>query len=167
MTSIWRPSVDSSFNSAALAYAFGPQVRWNIFNGGRISNAGSCRERAHGAVLEPLRTNSVAGGPGNRIGHGRLCAGNPTNEKLKEAVNAAERSVEQSQVLYKSGLSDFQSLLDMERDLFQQQNLQAVSEGTITQDIIAIYRALGGGWDDGTLTPRTASAAVPAQSSQP
>jgi NodT family efflux transporter outer membrane factor (OMF) lipoprotein len=155
------------FNSAALAYAFGPQVRWNIFNGGRVRN----QVRA-----EKIRTEQAL----NRYEQTVLLAVQETesamvayaqeiqrNQKLKQAVKAAERSVEQTQVLYKSGLTDFQILLDMERDLFQQQNFQAVSQGMITQDVIAIYRALGGGWDDGTLLPRTAAEADPAANSKP
>jgi outer membrane protein TolC len=37
--------------------------------------------------------------------------------------------------------------LDMERSRFEQQDDFANSEGRVTQDVIRIYRALGGGWD--------------------
>ena len=67
---------------------------------------------------------------------------------LGRAVVAAEASVKQTQTLYKSGLTDFQNVLNMERDLFEQQNLQAASEGEIARRIVDIFRALGGGWQD-------------------
>ncbi len=34
----------------------------------------------------------------------------------------------------------------MERSLFDQEDLFAESEGRVTQNLIAIYRAMGGGW---------------------
>ena len=49
--------------------------------------------------------------------------------------------------LYINGLTDFQNVLDMERSRFEQQDDFANSEGRVTQDVIRIYRALGGGWD--------------------
>jgi outer membrane protein TolC len=49
-------------------------------------------------------------------------------------------------VLYRTGLTDFQNVLDTERSLFEQQDQLAESEGLVTQNLIAIYRALGGGW---------------------
>jgi NodT family efflux transporter outer membrane factor (OMF) lipoprotein len=155
------------FASEALAYAFGPQVRWNIFNGGRVRNEVRAENTRTEQALNRYEQTVLQAVQETESAMVAYAQETQRNERLKEAVKAAGRSVEQSQVLYTSGLTDFQNLLDMERDLFQQQNLQAVSEGTITQDIIAIYRALGGGWDDGTLTPRTASAAVPNRTSQP
>ena len=49
--------------------------------------------------------------------------------------------------LYRTGLTDFQNVLDMERSLFEQQDLFADSEGRVIQNLILIYKALGGGWD--------------------
>ena len=60
---------------------------------------------------------------------------------------AAQRSVELVGVLYKSGLTDFQNVLDMERSLAEQEDRFVESVGFVTQNMIAIYRALGGGWD--------------------
>jgi outer membrane protein TolC len=49
-------------------------------------------------------------------------------------------------VLYTTGLTDFQNVLDSERSLFQEQDELANSQGQVTQNLIAVYRALGGGW---------------------
>ena len=34
----------------------------------------------------------------------------------------------------------------MERDLFQQQDLLAASQGRVSQNLVLLYKALGGGW---------------------
>ena len=48
--------------------------------------------------------------------------------------------------LYRTGLTDFQNVLDTERTQFQQQDQLAASDGFVTQNLIRVYRALGGGW---------------------
>ena len=66
-------------------------------------------------------------------------------------MTAAERSVELVLILYRTGLTDFQNVLDMQRSLFEQQDELAESEGQVTQNLIRIYAALGGGWDPADL----------------
>ena len=60
---------------------------------------------------------------------------------------AAQKSVELVSVLYKSGLTDFQNVLDMERSLAEQEDRYVESVGLVTQNLISIYRSLGGGWE--------------------
>ncbi len=48
--------------------------------------------------------------------------------------------------LYRTGLTNFQNVLDMERSLFQQQDALAESQGLVVQNLVRLYRALGGGW---------------------
>ena len=45
-----------------------------------------------------------------------------------------------------SGLADFQSYLDAQRSLVDQQDELAFSEGQVIQSLIALNKALGGGW---------------------
>ncbi len=59
-----------------------------------------------------------------------------------------KRSVELVRVLYITGLTDFQNLLDMERIVFEQQDIQAASQGRISKNLIRLYKAMGGGWDN-------------------
>jgi outer membrane protein TolC len=50
--------------------------------------------------------------------------------------------------LYTSGLTDFQNVLDSERTLFSQQDQTVVSLGRRTAQLIDLYTALGGGWQN-------------------
>ena len=139
---------DNLLNGASQAYGFGPQIRWNIFSGGRIRNQVRAEEaRTRLAVVAYERTVLQA------VGEAETAMTAYVQEKernaiLKRAVEAAAISVDQTQTLYKSGLTDFQNVLNMERDLFQQQNAQASSEGEIALRMIDIFRAVGGGWQD-------------------
>jgi outer membrane protein TolC len=64
-------------------------------------------------------------------------------------VEAARESVDLVKTLYITGLTDFQNVLDMERSLFEQQDDFASSKGIVIQNLIRIYRSLGGGWEVG------------------
>ncbi len=128
-------------------YSFGPTLRWNIFDGGRVRN----RIRAEDARTEQALAryeNTVL----EALEEVENAAVNYTEETqrmefLRDSVVAAQRSVELVGVLYKSGLTDFQNVLDMERSLAEQEDRFVESVGFVTQNMIAIYRALGGGWD--------------------
>jgi hypothetical protein len=67
---------------------------------------------------------------------------------LYRSVSAAQKSADLVRTLYITGLTDFQRLLDMERDLSEQQDRLAASRGTVSQNLILLYKALGGGWDN-------------------
>jgi outer membrane protein TolC len=54
--------------------------------------------------------------------------------------------VELVRTQYMSGLTDFLNLLDAQRALANQQDSYAESEGQVVQNLIALNRALGGGW---------------------
>ncbi len=66
---------------------------------------------------------------------------------LVEAVEASRRSNELSMLQYKEGFSGYQRVLDAQRALFNQQNRYAASQGQAVQSLVALYKALGGGWE--------------------
>jgi len=67
-------------------------------------------------------------------------------DRLYEAVDASNRTVELVRTQYMSGLTDFLNLLDAQRTLASQQDSWAESEGLVVQNLITLNRALGGGW---------------------
>ncbi len=145
------------FKGGSINYGFGPVFRWNLFDGGRIrSNIDAEDARAQQALaryedsvldaLEEVENSMVA-----------YVQENDRRDALARAVTAADEAVKLVNTLYRTGLTNFQNVLDTERDLFEQQDEYATSEGQVTQNLIAIYRALGGGWE-----PRAAAPAVAA-----
>ena len=47
---------------------------------------------------------------------------------------------------YLAGLTNFQNVLDSQRTLFRLQDSLAESEGQLSQNLVFLYQALGGGW---------------------
>jgi outer membrane protein TolC len=72
---------------------------------------------------------------------------------LADATRAAQRSLDIASVQYREGLTDFDRVLDTQRLLFAQQDLLASTRGSLTQNLIALYKAMGGGWEQGRARP--------------
>ena len=70
---------------------------------------------------------------------------------LTKSSFAASESVRLVLILYRTGLTDFQNVLDMQRSLFVEQDQLADSGGLVTSNLIRIYTALGGGWNPDEL----------------
>ena len=66
-------------------------------------------------------------------------------QSLQGAVKAATDAVNISQDLYKNGLADFNNVLDAQRSLLTLAESLTISRGNITLNLIALYKALGGG----------------------
>jgi outer membrane protein TolC len=67
-------------------------------------------------------------------------------QSLSEATQAAQKAVELAQHKYQAGLTDFSDVLDAQRSLLSFQDQLAQSDGTVTSDLVRLYKALGGGW---------------------
>ena len=63
------------------------------------------------------------------------------------SAQAAKRSVELANIQYREGSVDFQRVIDSERVLVTQQDLWTTTRGDIALNLIAVYKALGGGWE--------------------
>lgn len=137
---------DDLFDAGNRTWALGLPVQWNLFDGGRVRNAIALEEaRTEEALVAYEQTvlfaleeveNALVATVQERL----------RRERLAASVEAAERSVELVKTLYGTGLTDFQNVLDAERFLTSQQDALAQSEGLAVQNLILLYRALGGGW---------------------
>jgi multidrug efflux system outer membrane protein len=136
-------------NWDSRAWSFGPAFRWNLFDGNRIrSNIRIQESRAQQALigyeqtvllaLEEVEDAMVA-----------LAEERQRLEALQRSVTAAQKSVELVLSLYRNGLTDFQNVLDTQRALAVQEDQLAQSAGLVAKNLVALYIALGGGWNLG------------------
>jgi NodT family efflux transporter outer membrane factor (OMF) lipoprotein len=134
-------------DSDRQVYSFGPSLRWNLFDGGRIRNqinAEDARTEQALAQYENTVLQALEDVENAAVAYTEEIQ---RREALRRSVEAARQSVQLVNVLYKSGLTDFQNVLDMERSLAEQDDLYVQSVGFVTQNLVRIYRALGGGWE--------------------
>lgn len=147
--------------NVTTSYAYGPAVNWNIFSGGLLWN----RVRANRAaadqaltqyqqiVLAALQEVETAWTAYNHeLDRGR---------SLEVAVDRNRRALALSTQLYTEGQSDFLSVLVSEQALLNSQNALVQSRSAVANNLITLYKALGGGWsDDAALEVSTATPAV-------
>jgi len=143
------------FDSSKQAWAIGPAVRWNLFDGGRVRSAIKAEEaRTEQAFANYENTVFVAI---EEVENAMTAYVEEQirRESLRRSVTAASESVKLVNTLYRTGLTDFQNVLDTERSLFQQEDALAESEGLVSENLVRIYRTLGGGWkaDDDAEAP--------------
>jgi len=132
--------------SASTTWSLVPGLRWSIFSGGKIRNRIRAEEaRTVQALLAYEQTVLLAleQVESTLVAYDREQI---RRDWLVKAVDATVRTVELVRTQYLSGLTDFQSYLDAQRSLFSQQDQLASSEGNVVQSLIALNRALGGGW---------------------
>src|SRR5439155_24402675 len=73
---------------------------------------------------------------------------------LQESVDRSRRAVELANTLYQGGARDFLNVIDAERALALAEDQLVQSDRLIATDLVALYKALGGGWNiEGNAVP--------------
>ena len=70
---------------------------------------------------------------------------------LAQTVASAMRSNELATLRYSEGFSDYQRVLDAQQSLFNQQQRFITAQSQTVRSLIALYKALGGGWEHSIL----------------
>lgn len=69
-------------------------------------------------------------------------------EALDVAVNANRLAVDLAMKLYAAGETDFLNVLSAQRQLLASEDALAQSEQAVATNLVALYKALGGGWEE-------------------
>jgi outer membrane protein TolC len=156
-----------SFSSSDLfqwksrAFQFGPTVRWNIFDAGRIRNNILLQDAVTEESLASYEQTVLSAVEEVESAMAAYVQEVQRREALQRSVTAARASVSLVDTLYRSGLTDFQNVLDTQRSQFSQEDALAESRGLVTQNLIQLYQALGGGWGPATEAPPAVTSTRP------
>ena len=145
--SIGLDSIEAAkfFRREAFMGSIGPSFRWPLFQGGNLVAAMKAAEsRMSEAALKYELAVQTAYGE-TRNAYSSYTQEYHRYQSLQGAVKAAQDAVNISQDLYKNGLKDFNNVLDAQRSLLTLEEALTISRGKITTDLIALYKALGGG----------------------
>jgi multidrug efflux system outer membrane protein len=133
-------------SSAAQAWNVAPSITWSAFDLGSVQARLRATEAYSDAALAQYEqqvllaleeTANAFSDYGKR--QERLVA-------LIRRSDASRAAVQQAAIQYKEGVVDFLILLDAEREHLAAEDSQAKAEVELYQGIVALYRALGGGW---------------------
>ena len=141
------------FSGDALTYSYGPSFVWPFLNYGRIVNNVRVQDSRLQQALVNYRETVIQA---SREAEDAIVSLNWNQEQVKiltEGVVSAQRSNDLSTLRYKEGFSDYQRVLDSQQSLFAQQQRLVSSHGNSVRSLIALYKALGGGWQDQAGVP--------------
>jgi outer membrane protein, multidrug efflux system len=68
-------------------------------------------------------------------------------DALRRSVEDNERSLALAKQLNQAGVVDFLNVLTAEQNLFISQDQLSQSNQAVSTDLVALYKALGGGWE--------------------
>jgi multidrug efflux system outer membrane protein len=139
--------------SASRGYLIGPGISWAAFDLGRVhARVAGSRARADGslAAYEQTVLRALEETENALITHAR------TRDSLSDAAAAAAASQTAARIArarYEGGLVDFLDVLDAERTQLADEDRLAQSRTDAATSLVAVYKALGGGWQ-GAPEPR-------------
>ncbi len=139
-------SVDDLFSSDSKLWGISLPMSWSLYDGGRVrSNIDLQRELTEQRLLEYRQAVLKALAEVQSA----LAAYNNEHQKLaalRTATAATEEGVRLALTQYDTGLTDYNNVMTMQRDLFRLQEQLAASEAQLDYQLIALYKAVGGGW---------------------
>jgi NodT family efflux transporter outer membrane factor (OMF) lipoprotein len=139
--------VRTLYAGSSRVWAVGPSVTWPIFQGGAIAaNVRLQKELTDQASITYRQTvlQALEDVENALVAFGREWE---HRKALNEAVVQYRKAVDLSMQLYTQGNTDFLNVLDAERSLYTSETALSQSKGTISTDLVALYKALGGGWE--------------------
>jgi NodT family efflux transporter outer membrane factor (OMF) lipoprotein len=147
-----QPSKFFSFN--ARQYAAGPGVTIPIFEGGELKATLQLREaqQAEAAVSYQKTVLQAWHDVDNALT--AYQTEQARRDQLVQAVAQNQRALDLAQSRYQEGVADFLTVLVAETSLLSSQLQLADSTTTVSENLVALYKALGGGWE--TDLPRAA-----------
>lgn len=132
----------------SLTYEIAPAISWTLFSGGQLLNAThlartqleeSINQFNQTVLTAVQETDNAMNAYRNSIK--QIVA-------LREVCNQGRETLALSLDLYKQGLSPFQNVLDAQRSLLTYENQLVQARGNSLLQLIAMYQALGGGWNN-------------------
>jgi outer membrane protein, multidrug efflux system len=140
-------STSDFFAESSKFWSAGPTAQWRIFDAGRIRaniRAQNARQEQALAAYEKTMLTSFEDVENALVAYAKEQL---RRRSLETAVKADRDALHLSNQLYANGLASFINVLDAERSLYQVEDDLVQSDKTVSQDLIALYKALGGGWE--------------------
>jgi len=134
------------FNWSNRTASAGPSINWSILNYGQITNAVRAQDAAFQQSLLKYLNLVLQAQQEVQDNITQFIEVKKSEKFLTEANTAAIKSTHLAMVRYREGESDFTPVLDAERQELRVQKSLVIAKGDIPKALVALYRALGGGW---------------------
>jgi NodT family efflux transporter outer membrane factor (OMF) lipoprotein len=136
-------------NWGTRVLSIGPSFNWAIFDSGRIWSNIEVRNAIQAQALLIYRQTILTALQDVESALTAYAQEQQRRALLADAVAANQRAVAFAQELYATGKENFLNVLVAQQSLFGSQNALVQSNQAVASDLVAIYKALGGGWEVG------------------
>ena len=134
------------FDWRSRAGTIGPSFQWNLLNYGQITNQVRFQDARFQELIIAYQNTVLQA---QREVEDALIAFLKSQQRAKKlagATVAAKKSVDLAMLQYSEGITDFTTVLTAEQNLLTYQDSLASTLGDISNNLVAVYRAMGGGW---------------------
>jgi len=128
-------------------FSLGPNITWAAFDLGRVrARISSAQAQTDAAVAgyEGSVLNALEDTEASLVSYGRS---QTRRDALQLAAAASVKAADLARRRFEGGLIDFLEVLDAERTALAAELLLSQSRTDAATSLIAVYKALGGGWD--------------------
>ncbi|MGV8074463.1 MAG: efflux transporter outer membrane subunit [Syntrophobacteraceae bacterium] len=127
--------------------SIGPTISWPVFDAGRIRaniNVRNAKQEQSLVRYEQSVLRALEDVENALVAYSKELV---RRKSLVESVEANLRAFDISHELYSKGLIDFLNVLISQRALFLAQDELALSSQGVSTNLVALFKALGGGWE--------------------
>lgn len=138
---------DDLFTDDTFRYSLSGGFRWDILNYGRLRSNVRLQDAIFQQRLEDYRQTVLQA---QSDVENSIVAYLRSQEQLTayaSAASAAERAADVSQLQYQEGLVNFNTVITTLVSLSNQQDQLAFTQGAVASNLVAVYLAIGGGWE--------------------
>lgn len=139
------------FTQRSLSHDIGPSLKWNVFQFGKVRASIVAAQMRYEQSLDAYRQTVLEGYEEVENALVEIESNRLESEYLAGAVQEARFAYELAIAEYERGILAFQTVLDAERQLLAAQDQWAVVRGDQLSAVVALYRAMGGGWESPTI----------------
>jgi NodT family efflux transporter outer membrane factor (OMF) lipoprotein len=141
------PGTHNLFSTSSIFYSAGPSINWPFLNYGRLTNAVRVEDARFQESLVAYRDTVLRASQEVEDALAGFVNAQQAMVFEQNAVTASKRAVELALVQYREGATDYQRVLDAQRSLLREENNLALQTSAVVTNLVALYKALGGGWE--------------------
>ena len=144
----------------SLFWTLGPTINWYVFNGGQISANIEAKNAMQEEVLIQYRQTIIQAVSDVQDALVAYRQNQIRRGSLRAATAANRHSLELARRQNDAGVVDFLNVLNAQQSLYISEDQLALSEQSVSTSLVALYKALGGGWE--TFDPPASAQEHPA-----
>ncbi len=133
-------------SKGSIGYLIGSFIRFPIFNYGRLKNKVRIEDARFQQLIANYKNTVLRAAKEVEDGMIGFLKAQEEARSISHSVAYYRQSMEIALLQYRAGDTSYQRVVDIQRDLTKEEDRLAAAQGAIATNLIATYKALGGGW---------------------